>query len=298
MRSLELRAWIFAGIACATATAAAAAATDDRLVFSADGSTLSQGSGGGGGSAGWLHNFSADTLAGAAVEYQTIANAHWTFGSLTASTTSGPAEARLSLYGEVHEGTGDIGTNERIVVLDEIRNPPPQRRIDAQQPVFREVLRRFDYSIVAAGLIRTFGPHFSMQLEDRQVDIDTTHGNLPKLGMTVLWGPRLQTAVSWQHSVSGNLGTNIGSLRIDAYAKPLNWLVGGAFGQATPAVVNLQTGIAQPGSTLREVFVGASKTLARSEVTLVADHLELAGIKRETLTLTYIFDFGAGGHHK
>ena len=55
---------------------------------------------------------------------------------------------------------------------------------------------------------------------------------------------------------------------------------------------------AQPGSTLREVFVGASKTLARSEVTLVADHLELAGIKRETLTLTYIFDLGAGGHHK
>jgi hypothetical protein len=269
MRTRSPRLWIsLTGIVCAAVAGAAAAATDDRLAFSAQGSTLSEGSGGGGGSVGWLHNFSADSLAAAAVEYQTIANAHWTFGSLSASTTSGPANARLSLYGEIHEGTGDIG------------------------------LHTFDYSIIAAGLIRTFGPHFSAQLEDRQVDIDTTHGNLPKLGVSVLWGPRLQTAVGYQHSVSGNLGTNLGSIRIDVYAKPLNWLAGGAFGQASPAVVNLQTGIAQPGSTLKEVFLGASKPLARSEVTLVADYLDLAGIKRATLTLNYIFDLGASGQPK
>lgn len=285
-----------AGIACATFVGTAAAGTDDRLVFSADGSTLSEGSGGGGGSAGWLHNFSVDTLGGAAVEYQTIANAHWTFGSLTASTTSGPADARLSIYGEVHEGSGDIGTNERLVVTDELRGATTEQ--ERQQPIFVQELRRFDYSTVALGLIRTFGAHFSVLLDDRQIDIDTTHGNLPKLGMTVVWGPRVQTAVAWQHSVSGNLGTNIGSLRIDGYAKPLNWLIGGAYGQATPAVVNLQTGIAQPGSTMKEAFVGASKTLGRSEVTLVADHLVLAGIKRETLTLSYIFDLRASAPAK
>jgi hypothetical protein len=274
MRTFAIRVWILAAAAgCAfAATSATAAGTDDRLLFSADGATLSKGSGGGGGSMGWLHNFSADSLFGAAAEYQTIANAHWTFGSLSASTTMGPANGRLSLYGEVHEGRGDIGAFGG--------------------------LRRFDYSIVAAGLIRTFGPHFSMLLEDRQIDIDTTHGNLPKVGATVLWGPRLQTAVGYQHSVSGNLGTNIGSLRIDAYAKPLNWLVGGAFGQASPAVVNLQTGIAQPGSTLKEVFLGASKPRARSELTVVADYLDLAGIKRATLTVSYIFDLGASGKPK
>ena len=286
------RMWIAVALVALSATAAAQ--TDDRLVFSAAGAALSEGSGGGAGSAGWLHNFNPDTLAGAAVEYDTIANAHWTFGSLTASTTLGPADARLSLYGEVHEGSGDIGTNEKLVFDDELRGAPPPQ--DRQEFVYREELRRFDYSIEALGLIRTFGPHFSMLLEDRQIDVDTTHGNLPKLGMTAVWGPRLQTAVGWQHSVSGNLGTNIGSLRIDAYAKPLNWLAGGAFGQATPAVVNLQTGIAQPGSTLKEVFVGASKTVARSQLTLVADYLELAGVKRETLTLTYIFDLGPRRH--
>jgi len=297
MKSLSSQVWLLvACVICATVASTVSAGTDDRLVFSAAGSTLSEGSGGGAGSAGWLHNFTADTLAGAAVDYQTIADAHWTFGSLTASTTSGPANARLSLYGEVHEGSGDIGTNERLVVTDQIRDAAvPQER---QQPVFGEVLRRFDYSIVAAGLIRTFGSHFSMLLEDKQIDIDTTHGNLPKLGMTVLWGPRLQTAVNWQHSVSGNLGTNIGTLRLDGYTKPLNWLLGGAYGQATPAVVNLQTGVAQPGSTLKEVFIGASKTMARSQVTVVADHLVLAGIKRETLTLTYIYDLGPSGHPK
>jgi hypothetical protein len=266
MKALTLRLAIsLAGMACAGVAYADATGSDDRLLFSADGATLSRASGGGGGSVGWLHNFNADTLAGAAVEYDTIANGHWTFGSLNASTTSGPASARLSLYGEIHEGAGDLG------------------------------LHRFDYSIVAAGLIRTFGPHFSLQLDDRQIDIDTARGNLPKIGAAVLWGPRLQTAIGYQHSVSGNLGTNLGSLRIDVYAKPLNWLAGGAFGQGSPAVFNLQTNVIEPGSgRLKEAFLGAAKSLARSEVTVVADYLDLSGTRRATLTVNYIFDMGAG----
>jgi len=266
MKSLTLRlALSLAFIACAVVAHADAAGGDDRLVFSADGATLSVASGGGGGSLGWLHNFNPDNLVGAAVEFDTIANGHWTFGSLNASTTSGPANARLSLYGEVHEGAGDLGVH------------------------------RFDYSVVAVGLIRTFGPHFSLQLDDRQFHVDTSHGNLPKVGAAVLWSPWLQTTVAYQHSVSGNLGTNLGSLRIDIYAKPLNWLAGGAFGQGAPAVFNLQTLVVEPGSgRLKEGFLGISKSFSRGDLSLVGDYLDLSGVRRVTLTVSYVFDVRAG----
>ena len=267
MKAICTQFWIpILGLACIALAHADDAGSDDRLLFSASGATLSVASGGGGGSAGWLHNFNADNLAGAAVEYDTIANSHWTFGSLNAATTSGPAGARLSLYGEVHEGTGDIGS------------------------------RGFDYSVVAAGLIRTFGSHLSLLLEDRQFDIDTSRGNLPKIGLTYLWGPRLQTAVAFQHSVSGNLGTNLGSIRIDAYGKPLNWIVGGAYGQGAPAVFNLQTGAIVPNSgKLKEGFVGTSKSFGRSDVSFIADYLDISGTRRVTLTVNYIFDLRATG---
>jgi hypothetical protein len=270
MRTLDARLWIsLAALMCAGVARADDTGSDDRLLFSASGATLSVASGGGGGSAGWLHNFSADNLAGAAVEYDTLADAHWTFGSLNAATTSGPAGARLSLYGEIHEGAGDIG------------------------------VRRFDYANEAVGLIRTFGPHFSLLLEDRQIDIDTSRGNLPKLGATMIWGPRLQTAVAFQHSVSGNLGTNLGSIRIDVYGKPLNWLAGGAYGQGAPAVFNLQTGLVEPNSgRFEEAFFGASKSLAHSDLTVVADYVDLSGTRRVTLTVNYIFDLGASGRPK
>jgi len=61
--------------------------------------------------------------------------------------------------------------------------------------------------------------------------------NLPKIGLTYLWGPRLPDRVAYQHSVSGNPGTNLGIIRVDVYGKPLNWLAGGAYGQGAPAVV-------------------------------------------------------------
>jgi len=256
------------GMACvfhAESSPAADGPTADRLSFSASGSTLTGDRGGGGGSVGWLHNFDPETLAGAEIEYQTISNAHWTFGSLSGSATRGPAGARLSVYGEVHEGAGDIGPHA------------------------------FDYSIVAVGIIRTFGPRFSLQLEDRQIDIDTTHGNLPKLGATFVWNPRFQSAISYAHSVGGNLGTELVSVRVDGYAGFLNWLGGGAAGKASPQVVNLQTGVVTPGSTLKEGFAGVSKPFAHSKVTLVADYLNLAGIKRTTLTISYVVDLGASG---
>lgn len=246
---------------------AAADTSDDRIAVSANGSTLSDTNGGGGGSLGWLHNFNADALAGAAVEHQQLSDANWTFGSLNGSLIGGPAEQRFGVYGEAHEGAGhDAG-------------------------------KAFRYSIVAAGVTGTFAHKLSAQLEDRQIDVETTHGNLPKVGLSYLWGPQWSTSVSYSYSVSGNLGTRLTAARIDWFGGPVKLLAGGAFGQASPVVLNLQSGIVSPGSRLKEGYVGLSKPLARfrSELTLVADYLELSGVKRATLTLAYVFHPGAAG---
>ena len=241
------------------------APTDDRLAFSANGSRLSGDHGGGGVSLGWLHNFTPATLADIEAEYEQLANAHWTFGSLTASTAFGSAGDKLNLYAEGHEGAGDIGT------------------------------RPFDYSVVAAGAVQSLGSHFSLALEDRQFDIGSAHGNLPKLGASLAWGPQLLTTVAYAHTVGGNLGTNLLTVRIDKYSARVNWLAGGAFGTASAAVLNLETGFVQPGKRLNEGYVGFATPVSHGKLTLVADYQDLAGTRRATLTVSYLLDLRVSG---
>jgi hypothetical protein len=242
---------------------------DDRIVLSADGSSLTGTNGGGGASVGWLHNFDADTLAGVAVEHQVLATAHWTFGSINGAKTFGAGDERYSVYGEAHEGAGDDGP------------------------------KAFDYKIEALGVVGTYFHRLSVQLEDRRIDIETTHGNLPKVGLSYLWNPRINTSFSYSYSINGDLGTRLAAARIDEYNPRINFLGGLSFGQASPAVlavVNEQITQLAPGHRLKEGYLGATKPLPgwRSEVSLVADYQDLAGIKRATLTLNYIFHVGHG----
>src|ERR1019366_4563195 len=62
---------------------------EDRIVVSADGTTLTGTNGGGGASLGYLHSFDASTIVGVAVEHQVLANAQWTFASLNGAATVG-----------------------------------------------------------------------------------------------------------------------------------------------------------------------------------------------------------------
>ena len=250
--------------------AGAAATSDDRIALSANGSTLTGTNGGGGGSVAWLHNFDADSLAGVAVEHQVIANSHWTFGSLNGSLTLGSGDARYSIYAEAHEGGGDDGP------------------------------RAFHYSSESAGVIGTYFHRFSVQLEDRQIDIENIHGNLPKVGLSYLWNPHILTSASYSYSVNGNLGTRLTSARIDLYGSKMNFLAGVAFGQASPVIlgtVSDKVVVLAPGHRLREGYVGMTKPLphVRSELTLVADYQDLAGSKRATVTLNYVFHVGRAG---
>jgi hypothetical protein len=243
--------------------------SEDRIAVSADGTTLTGTNGGGGASLGWLHNFDASSLGGIALEHQGLSNAQWTFASVNGSRAIGPANQRYTFYGELHEGAGDDG------------------------------LRAFHYRIEAAGVVGTFDSKLSALFEDRRIDVETTHGNLPKVGLTYLWGPHLSTTAAYQYSVSGNLGTRLPSGRIDSYWATVNLFGGVAWGPTSPILFDVPTGLVenlvQRTRQLKEGYVGASKPFPklRSNLTIVADYEDLAGIKKASLTLNYIFHIGS-----
>lgn len=241
-------------LTCPALGLAAAAESDDRLAIAVNGSTISRASDGGGGSIAWLHNFSANTIFGAGAEYQTIANAHWSFGTLNFSKGIGGANHRSTFYAEGRVGSGNDGGQS------------------------------FDVRQYHVGLIQGITHQLSLQFEDKQIDIDRTHGNLPKFGIQYLWSPRLLSNVSYSHSVSGNLGTRLGAVRVDYYGKRFNVIVGGAGGKASPDIVDLH-GLLQEGLTLREGFAGIGKTFSRVDLTLLGDYIKLGETERVTVTL-------------
>lgn len=248
---------VFAVDSAATAPAPPAAPSPDSLVISANGSTLTDAAGGVGGSLTWLHDFSSGVL-GVGGEYQRLADTHWAFGSLTGSVSTGGPSAKWTFTGDAHYGTGDTSTYQG--------------------------LHHFDYQVGGLGVAGTFGGKLILQLEGRQYDIDTTHGTLPKAGLGFLWTPHLQTTVSYARSVTGNLGTELETARIDYYGA-VGWFLGAAAGHVAPPIVNLYSGTTGPAPQLREGFLGLSKSFARSNWSIVGDYLKVAGEKRITLTL-------------
>ncbi|MGH8260114.1 MAG: hypothetical protein ACREUG_10535 [Steroidobacteraceae bacterium] len=236
-----------------------AAPSDDRLILSGDGSTLTDSSGGEGGSLNYLHS-GGGWVIGAGGEYQKLANAHWAFGSLTGAVSRGRAGMKWTFEGEAHRGTGDIA---------EYAGP-----------------HHFAYAVEAAGVSGTFGGRLTLQLESRQFDIDTTHGNLPKFGVGLLWMRRWLTTVSYAHSIGGNLGTELVTVRVDHYGRTVDWLAGAAAGHVAPPVVNIQTGATGPAPQYREGYVGIVRRFPRVELALLGDYLNLSGSRRITLTLT------------
>jgi hypothetical protein len=269
---LCIAAAVAAVLAPLSALQAAPSTVDDRIAFSANGESLTGTSGGGGASLGWLHNFSEDELAGVGVEHQILANAHWTFGSLNGSYSTGAGDQRYSFYGDIHEGGGNSGA------------------------------RSLGYHVENVGVVGTYFHRLSVQVEDRQISIDTVSGNLPKLGISYLWNPHALTTLGYAYSAGGNLGTRLLTGKIDIYHPGLNLLGGFSFGQATAAVL-FQVGPAQtsvPGLRLKEGYIGATLPLLqqRSELSLILDYQDLSSSltssKRFQGTLNYIFHLG---HH-
>jgi hypothetical protein len=226
----------------------------DRIAFSANGASLTGTNGGGGGSLGWLHNFDPDKLVGIAAEHQVLFVARWTFGSVNGSITVGPGDQRYTIYGEAHEGAGDDGN------------------------------KAFKYRVEGLGVTGTYFHRLSATVEDKQFNVETTHGNLPKAGLSYLWNAHVQTAIGYQYSFGGNLGTRLTSGRIDLYEPSVNFLGGFAVGRAAPSVFNAPTpqgfgGLTLPPHNLTEGYVGLAKSLPhwRSDLTLILDYQHLSG---------------------
>lgn len=250
----------------AAAPAAPPAPSTDSVVISANGSTLTGATGGGGGSLTWLHDFTSGVL-GVGGEYQRLADTHWAFGSLSGAVSTGSASDKWTFSADGHLGTGDTSTPLGV--------------------------HHFDYQVEGAGVTGTLGGKLTIQLEGRQYDIDTTHGTLPKAALGFLWTPHLQTTVSYARSVTGNLGTELETLRIDHYGATVNWLLGAAAGHVAPRIVNIYTGATGPAPQLREGYAGISKTFGRSDWSILGDYLKVAGERRITLTLVCTLHAGS-----
>jgi hypothetical protein len=242
-----------------------AAVADQRLVFSTNGSTLTGGSGGGGASAAWVGSIGPDAVLGAGAEYQQIANAHWTTGNFSGSLGL-PGQLKTHLYVEAHEGAGDIG------------NHP------------------FHYNVVSGGLLGQLTPEVTLQLEERYIDIDTSHGSLPKLGLTYRPTLQLSASMSYAKSFGGNLGTRLVMGRIDYTGSGFNALAGLAGGPVAPAVLNLQGAVISPSPQLHEGFVGIGKPFGRTDWLLLGDYQDVSGTKRTSIALTCTVHLHAQGH--
>jgi hypothetical protein len=247
-------------------TAPAASTADERLIFSGNGATLSGDHGGGGGSLTYLTNFAPGDVVGVGAEYQTIANSHWTNGVFNGALSVGQGTFKTSFYVEAHEGAGDIAGDA------------------------------FHYSIVAGGFITQLTSLLSAQLEERRIDIYTSHGNLPKLGLSLRVTPALLATVSYAESFGGNLGTKLGTARLDYSSRFVNWLAGVADGPVAPSVLNLFGQVLRPAPTLHEGFAGIGKSLGRTDWQLLGDFQDLEGIKRTTITLNCTLHLNPPGH--
>jgi len=245
------------GLVCTARAAEVDARPPDKLAFSASGVRLVDVDDGGGGSLNYLHYVKPDALFGVGVEHQFIADSQWTFGSLRGAYGFGAPETKTTLYGELHGGQGD------------------------------EDGRNFDYRVGVLGLSQSFSKQYSVQLETRQIDVDRSRGNLPKLGVTYLWSPHWSTNVSYAKSVSGNLGTELTSARIDYYGRALTVFVGAATGSADPVVLNLQPGITLPVNNLKQGFAGVGRTFSFGELQLVGDYLEAGDSERISVLLSF-----------
>jgi len=173
----------------------AGAASEDKLVFSGNGMTLTGDHGGGGGAATWLRQFDTGNLLGLGAEYQQIYNSHWTLGTFNGALKFGQGSIKTSLYTEAHVGSGS----------------------SAGEP--------FDYTNIAGGFISALTPWLSVQLEERYIDIQPSHGHLPKLGLSFLLAPKVLASVSYAQSFGGNLGTKLGTARLDYVGMPISWLI-------------------------------------------------------------------------
>jgi hypothetical protein len=230
---------------------------DNRVVLGGSFESLTGIQGGGGGTLGYFSEPNQSTLLGVAADYQTLAGSSWAFGSLSAAY-SGPItlSTRWSVHGDLHEGTGRTGS------------------------------RDWDYSNVGVGGAVTLPLRLTVDFSDRQLDVETSHGNLPTVTLTEALTPHWLSSLAFAESVTGNLSTEYGLARVDFLAPSFGLLGGVSYGRVSPTVINIDGALTAIAYRLTEVFIGVRKRIRRVDLTLLADHVDLAGIQHLTVSVS------------
>jgi hypothetical protein len=202
------------------------------------------------------------SLIGLGAEYETVYNSHWTLGTFNGALALGQSALKTTLYADAHVGAGETAGES------------------------------FRYTNVAAGILSALTPRLTVQVEERYIDIEPSHGNLPKLGLSFKLTPKLLGSVSYAQSFGGNLGTKLGTARLDYADTHLTWLAGVAYGPVAPSILNLIGQQLVPAQKLKEGFIGAGKSFGRTDWQLIGDHQDLEGFKRTTITLNCTVHLG------
>ncbi len=222
----------------------------------------------GGGTFDWIYASPLGNSVFAGAAAYSVGDTRWAFGRLGGAFRSGE---RFLLYGEVNYGSGEreeTGVSGRPEEID------------------------FPYLVGKAGLsYELLARRLYLKLEDQYYEVDDTEGHLLRGGALVQVTSALSTQIDYAESVSGNLNTQFGIVRLDYYTPSVRFLGGVAVGRSTPEIFD---GVirreAQPQETL-EFFAGVVVPVSRYEITLAVSHLKLESTSKTPLNLSVKLSF-------
>ncbi len=237
------------------------AACADQLSLGLDATRVAPVSGGGA-TVDWLHDDGGSARWDLGLTYQRIGSSHWHFGTVgSAWVGTAPPARRWTASASASVGTG------------------------------RTEGRTFDYQDISASLSRGLAAALTVSARDRQIDVDTAHGNMPAVSLEFVGGTRWLARAEFEKSVSGNLGARIAMLRLDHLARRLGASVGVGVGRVVPVVAIVPsiapTPVNPPVQTLHDAFIGLAWQLGGSKILATLDHLRLGSEVHWTLTLNY-----------
>lgn len=241
---------------------------DDQFTVSVNGSSLTGTDGGGGGAVSWIRE-NANFSTGLGGEYETLGDAHWGFGSISAAVVpQSSSHGNFSVSGEIDYGGGVSGAPG--------------------------IGGHFAYDAATVDARLALRDDVSVQVTDRQVDIDAVHGNLPTISFGAAYAFWYLSG-SYTRSATGNLGTEIASLRLDCRGQRFGIFGGLSTGKTSPALTSVGSGTVLSSSRYRGASVGMSTWRTQRQYSLVFDYVSVGAIKSATLTLTW--SFGAPPNH-
>src|SRR5689334_13151466 len=150
----------------------------------------------------------------------------------------------------------------------------------------------FGYQVYDSSVSAKVDPRAYIRLGHQFYQIAGSRSHLLKPGLVLVPTHRVQADLTYARSVSGNIGSQFFSARIDFSTRTIDWLGGFSAGDSTPANLNLEIGSTSHTQNFRDVFMGASFRLPQSVLTVMADFLDTQPGNRSRLTIAWKVPIG------